>query len=499
MSSESIMSVGIDIGTSTTKLIISRLRIAQTSGSFALSRYNIVERELLYASPIFETPLIGISDVDIEQISTLIQQEYVKANCSLKEMKSGAVIITGETANKRNAERVVHLLAEKAGDFVVAAAGADLEGLLAGKGSGAEERSRHIRGVVANIDVGGGTANAALFRSGELLATVTFHIGGRHIRFNKKGKLLSISPALATWLEKKGESMLPGQYVSIDQLRCVCLQMSHVMLGYMIGKVSVEDLGSLLLGEPLFSYLPIEEWMISGGIGALISEAEPTTLEEAARYEDMGLMLAHTLLAVCNESGLKLVSPEQTSRATVIGAGMQSMEISGATVHFDPALLPLRNLPILKLEIISEMIAVPEILKTAIESIIYNGARLYIQEYNGHLFTSPEPPPFALALTGLSYCSYRMLQHIADATAFTYQRMFPDSKGLVVVCENDMAKALGQALELRCRGKPAVVCIDQISVQHGDYIDFGEPIAGAMIPVVVKTLAFHREYRRDKS
>jgi ethanolamine utilization protein EutA len=239
--------------------------------------------------------------------------------------------------------------------------------------------------------------------------------------------------------------------------------------------------------------------MISGGIGNLIREPESTTLEDAARYEDIGSLLAHALLAVCNEAGLQLVSPEQTTRATVIGAGMQSVEISGATVHFDPALLPLRNLPIIKLEITAGMISEPEMLKTALECLIDNGTRLYSQEKHKQLFTAPEPPPFALALTGFSYCSYKMLQHIADAIAFSYQRMLPESIGLVVVCESDMAQALGQALELRCRGKPAVLCIDQISVQHGDYIDFGEPIAGTMIPVVVKTLAFHREYRRVTS
>jgi ethanolamine utilization protein EutA len=518
MLNESIMSVGIDIGTSTTKLIISRLSIAQTSGSFALPRYSIVERELLYVSPIFATPLLGADDIDIGQISALIQREYIKANCSLQEMKSGAVIITGETANKRNAERFVHLLAEKAGDFVVATAGADLEGHLAGKGSGAEERSRHIQGVIANIDVGGGTANAALFQRGELLATVTFHVGGRLLRFDDKGIVLSVAPSLAKLLEDTGAAVAPGQTVSIEQLRHICMQMSYAMLGYMLGHVNAKDVGTLLLGDPLSSCPVIEEWMISGGIGALIGEPESKTLKEAARYEDIGLLLAQALLAVCKDKDLKLKSPEQTSRATVIGAGMQSMEISGATVHYDPSLLPLRNLPILKLEITPSMMEVsrvsasemsmseisPEMLKRAVENIMDNGMRLYGQGKNEPIWAAPEPPPcelppFALALTGFSYCSYSMLQHIADAIAFTYQRMFPASRGLVVVCECDMAKALGQALELRCRGKPAVLCIDQISVQHGDYIDFGEPIGGTMIPVVVKTLAFHRENRRVTS
>jgi ethanolamine utilization protein EutA len=215
------------------------------------------------------------------------------------------------------------------------------------------------------------------------------------------------------------------------------------------------------------------------------------------------LLLAQALHTVCKDKDLQLISPEQTTRATVIGAGMQSMEISGATVHYDPSLLPLRNLPILKLEITPEMISEPEMLKRAFENIMDNGMRLYGQGINEHIWAAPAPVPatplFALALSGFGYCSYSMLQHIADAIAFLYPRMFPTSKGLVVVCESDMAQALGQALELRCSGNPTVLCIDQISVRHGDYIDFGEPIAGTMIPVVVKTLAFHQEYRRVTS
>ncbi|MCK9911278.1 ethanolamine ammonia-lyase reactivating factor EutA, partial [Microbacteriaceae bacterium K1510] len=100
------------------------------------------------------------------------------------DIKSGAVIITGETATKRNAQQIVHLLAERSGDFVVATAGADLEGVLAGKGSGAEARSKQIHGIIANIDIGGGTANIAFFHRGKAIGTVTFHVGGRLIRID---------------------------------------------------------------------------------------------------------------------------------------------------------------------------------------------------------------------------------------------------------------------------------------------------------------------------
>ena len=145
-----------------------------------------------------------------QAIFRLIQREYANAGLRMQDIKSGAVIITGETATKRNARHIVHLLAEKAGDFVVATAGADLEGVLAGKGSGAEERSKRMRGVIANVDIGGGTANAAFFRRGQVIGTVTFHIGGRLIRLDENGRIGYVSPHLQRWLDARGYSLAPG-------------------------------------------------------------------------------------------------------------------------------------------------------------------------------------------------------------------------------------------------------------------------------------------------
>jgi ethanolamine utilization protein EutA len=61
-----------------------------------------------------------------------------------------------------------------------------------------------------------------------------------------------------------------------------------------------------------------------------------------------------------------------------------------------------------------------------------------------------------------------------------------------LICGNDIAKALGQSLERRVGSSPKVICIDQVRVELGDYVDLGEPISGMMIPVVVKTLAFDK-------
>jgi len=483
MDEQWILSVGIDLGTSTTKFIVSRLRLGRMSSTFSLPRYQIVERQLVYASPIYSTPLKNFDEIDVDKVSEILQAEYEKAGLQLADIKSGAVIITGETATKKNAQEIVHFLAERSGDFVVATAGADLESVLAGKGAGAESRSKKIQGTIANVDIGGGTANVAFFHRGRAVAVVTFHVGGRLIRIDEQGLIHYVSPQIKPWLERKGYALEAGRTCTYEVIKEVSRQLGKSMLDYLTGEER-EISGLLVLGEHLQEKIPFEELTISGGVGQLMEEPYPTTLAEATRYGDIGPILAHELRNECllKQDSFHLLTPEQTVRATVIGAGMQSTEISGSTVYINEQLLPLKNIPILKWEATAELSEDTSLIRNEIKRLFELGSRLF-QPTSGI--------PFALAISGIAYCSYALLSAVASELAEQYKRFFPTSPILVVICENDMAKALGQSLALRCQGAPEVICIDQVRVEHGDYVDLGEPISGSIIPVVVKTLAFH--------
>ena len=62
---------------------------------------------------------------------------------------------------------------------------------------------------------------------------------------------------------------------------------------------------------------------------------------------------------------------------------------------------------------------------------------------------------------------------------------------LVVVSENDMAKALGNTLRACMTRRYPLVSIDSVWANDGDYIDIGRPAAsGNVLPVIVKTLLF---------
>ncbi|WP_315955747.1 ethanolamine ammonia-lyase reactivating factor EutA [Paenibacillus violae] len=492
MTDQWITSVGLDIGTSTTKMVISRLKIVRSSGVLSLPRFQIAERELLYASPIYSTPLLSSDEIHAERIWAIVAQEYEQAGIRPAAIKSGAVIITGETANKTNAQHILHLLAERAGDFVVATAGADLEGLLAGKGAGAEQRSWQLRGAVANIDIGGGTANAAIFHRGKLLGTVAFHVGGRLIRIDSTGTILEVSPSIRPWLQEAGYTVQPGDRLSLLQLNEICMTMCRCMMDYLSGvRVADAAIEALMIGTPLSAIPSIEEWMVSGGVGQLMAETmPPRSLEDVAVHQDIGPLLAHAWKELAAGYPARQIQADQTVRATVIGAGMQSTEISGATVHLDASLLPIRNLPVLKLDLSPQLLVQGSALADRFDALMQDGASL---------FALDRSPPFGLALSGTHHLTYPTLQYIADKLYLSFIHHFPHSEAMVVICETDIAKALGQSLSRRCAQHPKVICIDQIRVEHGDYIDLGEPISGIMIPVVVKTLAFQGQGRGEES
>ena len=142
---ESLLSVGIDVGTTTTQMVLSRLTVDNRASIFAVPELVIGKREILYRSPVHFTPLLGKDRVDGDQIRQLMTREYENAGISRADVDTGAVIITGETSRKENARAVLTALEGFAGDFVAATAGPDLESTLAARGAGAVEFSAETR------------------------------------------------------------------------------------------------------------------------------------------------------------------------------------------------------------------------------------------------------------------------------------------------------------------------------------------------------------------
>ena len=114
--------MGIDIGTTTTQLVISRLTIKNIAPGTAVPRMEITDKEVLHRSDIHFTPLKDHNIIDTVAVVRIVEKEYKDAGLCPEEIDTGAVIITGETAKKENAKNMLESMAGLAGDFVVATA-----------------------------------------------------------------------------------------------------------------------------------------------------------------------------------------------------------------------------------------------------------------------------------------------------------------------------------------------------------------------------------------
>ncbi|MGL5085366.1 MAG: ethanolamine ammonia-lyase reactivating factor EutA, partial [Clostridium sp.] len=176
---------------------------------------------------------------------------------------------------------------------------------------------------------------------------------------------------------------------------------------------------------------------------------------------------------------LEVVRSEETIRATVVGAGSHTTEISGSTITYTKENFPIKNLPILKLNYEEESSGAE-----ALEIAIKNKLNWFNLEN--------EVQKVAIAINGSRSPSFVEVQEIAKGIVSGLEEFIRRELPLIVIVENDMAKVLGQAIYALTGFKLDVVCIDSIKVENGDYIDIGKPIAeGKVLPVVIKTLVFN--------
>lgn len=472
---ETIISVGIDIGTSTTQLIFSRLTMENRAGSHMVPRIVITDKEIIYRSSIYTTPLLSREKIDVGKVQKIIEGEYEAAGIDPGQVQTGAVIITGETARKENAGEVLKALSKMAGDFVVAAAGPALESVLAGKGAGTDRISKENHAAVVNVDIGGGTSNMALFDRGKLTGTSCIDVGGRLIRV-EKGKVTYVYPRLQKMAAANGLAIEEGESVQKDKLWSICRWMADQLAMALHLKPEEKEHEGFYTngGKPLPNQPVIEGITLSGGVAGCMKE-EP---EDPFCYDDIGVLLGRAVRENKELSGLKQFAAAETIRATVVGAGNHTTQVSGSTISCESKLLPLKNLPVLRIE--EEDTGSAESLQKSLET------QLELFCPNGEQETT------AVSLKGDGFGSFQKIQELADVLAQSSEEKLAGDHPLVVVVERDIAKALGQALKVRLGQKRDIICLDGIAAGSGDYLDIGKPLAmGRVVPVVIKTLIFN--------
>lgn len=460
MKQEQLLSVGIDIGTTTTQLVFSRLTVKNAASDFTVPDFSITEKEVLYRSGIHFTPLLSDTVIDAEGVRQIVEREYAASGFDRSDIQTGAVIITGETARKENARQVLTALSGFAGDFVVATAGPRLESILAGKGSGAQSYSEAHNCSVLNLDIGGGTTNMALFDKGKLMDTGCLNVGGRLLKLDEAGALTYLSPVLRPYFDLKA-----GTKPTMAQLEAVAAFLVEVLQSALRGKTVPEGFITDKLpeigGTPLLSF--------SGGVADLLGEGDKDPLA----YGDLGVLLGRAIFRspLCSKNFLRA---RETIRATVIGAGSHTTELSGSTIFYEGVDFPFKNLPVACMEEADESLS-PEAMAGKIRDKL-------------SLF-SPDGAPTVLGLKGRRNPKFSELCKLADGLALGLRPAFQEDSPVIIAVEADMGKALGQALHMLLPER-GLLCLDSVRLSEGSYLDIGKPIAGGQVlPVVVKTLA----------
>lgn len=464
-----LSSIGIDIGTTTTQVIFSRLILENRASISSIPEYKIVEKQVVWKSDIYITPLVSADQIDYHQLSNIVAREYANSGYTPSSIDVGAVIITGETARKENAQLVLDSLSEFAGDFVVSTAGPDLEAVLAGWGAGAGEYSKKCLGNVVNFDIGGGTTNTAVFFNGCVIDAYALNIGGRLVRFDSCHRVTYISPCVQPLIDGMGLPIFGNKPVTFETLNQLSRRLAEMFLELLNMFPLAPDTQGLFIGHGQKS-ISWEAVSFSGGVAEYIYNRSAVDNFEDLKFGDIGPLLGYHIRKLMKVYSIPLCEPSEKIRATVIGAGNHSVKVSGSTIEVGQNLLPLKNLPVIK---------------------VFEDGEVEDWDRIGHQIEEKlkfyPGQAVAIALSGRQSPSYFEITHMAGEIISGMER---HAGPIIVLLEHDFAKALGQTIESLIGQIKPVICLDRIKAQGGDYIDIGLPVSG-VVPVVIKTLIFN--------
>ena len=480
----SILTVGVDVGSSTSHLVFSRIVMERMD-----SRYVVASRETLFESSILLTPYAGGETIDAAALGEFIESQYRQAGVDPDKVDTGALILTGVAAGRSNARRIGELFARQAGKMVAVSAGDSLEAVMAAHGSGAVARSVRQNGAVMNIDVGGGTSKIAVCLHGQVAGRSAVDVGARLISTDPNGRIVGIEAAGRLFVRELGLHAEVGEMLDPSAAHALAQIMAERLMAAVQGGAPEAGGASLMRLEPLTTSGPVACVTVSGGVSEYFYGGE------AATFGDLGPELASALRERIERWGPHIESPAQRIRATVIGASQYTTQVSGSTIYVSPVeILPLRNVPVIapSLDFKSEHIdrsAISHEIRRALE-------RQDLTQVGG---------PVAIYVPWRGSVTFARLdvfcKGVIDGLAAIRLRAHP----IVLACDGDVGGLIGIHFHEEMGLSYPVVSIDNLELREFDYIDVGQilDMSGA-VPVVIKSLIFPsdagpvKQFNREK-
>ena len=465
-----LASVGVDIGSSTSHLVFSRLRLERLD-----NRYVVAERKVLHESAVLLTPYSADASIDAPTLGAFIREQYRLANVEAQAVDTGALILTGVAARRRNARAIGELFADQAGKFVSVSAGDALEATLAAHGSGALARSIRESCRVMNVDIGGGTSKIAVCEAGEIVELTALDVGARLVSFDDRGRVDRIEEAGRRLSEETGLRLEVGGRPDAAGIERLVERMAERLLEAMSLSSLRSGAAALFRLDPLRNERRPDVVTFSGGVSEYLYG------RESRGFGDLGERLARAVLSRVQAWGPRVERPDEGIRATVIGASQYTVQVSGGTIFVEPqSALPLRNLPVIA----------PD-LPLAGESIDAERVAAAVRSALRRLDLDTGERPAALGYRWRESASFARLDAFCRGVVSGMEGALGRGLPLVLVGEGDIGGLIGIHCVEQLRLPNPVVSIDGIVLHEFDFIDIGAliPSSGA-VPVVIKSLVF---------
>ncbi|MBO0752964.1 MAG: ethanolamine ammonia-lyase reactivating factor EutA, partial [Bradyrhizobiaceae bacterium] len=462
-----LLSVGVDIGSSTSHLVFSRIVLERLD-----SRYVVTERDTFYQSDILLTPYGEGDDIDADALGAFFEKQYENAMVDPDEIDAGALILTGVAVRRANARRIGELFARQAGRLVAVSAGDSLETVMAAYGSGAVARSIRDGATVMNVDVGGGTAKIAVCRNGAVAAITALDVGARLVCTDADGRITRLEEAGRRFGLDLGLNLEVGGPLAPGDAARLASRMADALFEAMRGGAPRIATTDLLRLEPLVAAAPPAAVTFSGGVSEYLYGWEH------GEFGDLGRLLAAAIRSRAAAGGMQITPPAQGIRATVIGASQYTTQVSGSTVFVSPLdVLPLRNLPV-----IAPAFALTGEIDSAAVAAAIRTALL-------HFDLMESQSPVAIFVSWAGSATYHRLDAFCRGVADGLRARSASSLPIVLAGDGDVGGLLGIHFREEMKLTNPVISVDGLELKPFDFIDIGQMLeSSGAVPVVIKSL-----------
>ncbi len=465
-----LVSVGVDIGSSTTHLVFSRLVLERLD-----NRYVVSERTVVHESEVLLTPYAADATIDASALGTFIDRQYALAQIDPKTIDTGALILTGVAVRRSNARAIGELFASQAGKFVSVSAGDGLEATLAAFGSGAAARSIRESARVMNVDVGGGTSKIAVCEAGEIVEMTAVDVGARIVSFDVNGRVKRIEEAGRRFAGEIGLALEIGKTPDTEKLNRMVERMADRLFETVSRSALGAEASALLRLGPLRNERKPDAITFSGGVSEYIYGREDRA------FGDLGLPLARAILARVKNWGPRIERPDQGIRATVIGASQYTIQVSGSTIFVAPqSVLPLRNV----------LVVTPD-LSLDEDALDVHKISAAVQTALRRLDLHEGERAVALCYRWKKSATFARLDVFCRGVTAGLSKVLERGLPLILVGDGDVGGLIGIHCLEETRLPNPIVSIDGIVLKEFDFIDIGALLeTSGAVPVVIKSLVF---------